>query len=82
VARIINQRELRNQTAAVLRDVQAGETIIVSRNGMPVAELRPIPPRRFVPRAVIAAAARTAPPVDPQRFRADLDAVVDQSADG
>ena len=82
MSRIITQRELRNDSAAVLRDVQAGQTIIVSRNGVPVAELRPIPPRRFVPRAVIADAARRAPRVDASRLRADLDAVVDQSVDG
>jgi prevent-host-death family protein len=81
VPRIINQRELRNESAAVLRDVQAGETIVISRNGVPVAELRPIPPRRFVPRAVIAAAARNAPRIDPARFREDLDAVVGQPVD-
>jgi prevent-host-death family protein len=43
------QRELRNQSAAVLREVEAGQTIIVSRNGMPVGELRPIRRRHFVP---------------------------------
>ena len=80
--RIITQRELRNDSAAVLREVQAGQTIIISRSGVPVAELRPIPPRRFVPRAVIAEAARRAPRVDAGRLRADLDAVVDQSVDG
>ena len=80
--RIITQRELRNDSGAVLREVQAGQTIIVTRNGVPVAELRPVPPRRFVPRAAIADAARRAPRVDAGRFRADLDAVVDQSADG
>lgn len=80
--RIINQRELRNDSAAILREVQAGQAIIVSRNGIPVAELRPIPPRRFVPRAVIADAARRAPRIDAGRLRADLDAVVDQSVDG
>jgi prevent-host-death family protein len=80
--RIITQRELRNQSAAVLREVEAGRTIIVSRNGTPVAELRPIRLRRFVPRAVLAAAAAQAPRVDAARFRADLDAVIDQSIDG
>jgi len=78
----ITQRELRNDSGTVLREVQAGQTIIVTRNGVPVAELRPIPPRRFVPRAVIADAARRAPRVDAARLRADLDAVVDQSVDG
>lgn len=82
MTRHINQRELRNDSAAVLREVQAGETMIVTRNGTPVAELRPIAPRRFVPRATIADAARSAPSIDLRRFRADLDAAVDPSVDG
>lgn len=80
--RTITQRELRNESAAVLREVQAGKTIVVTRNGVPVAELRPVPPRRFVPRAVIAEAGRRAPRVDAARWRADLDAAVDQSPHG
>ena len=80
--RIITQRELRNDSAAVLREVQAGQTIVVTRNGVPVAELRPMGGRRFVPRAVIAEAAKRAPRIDAARFRADLDAIVDQSIDG
>ena len=82
MSRIITQRELRNDSAAVLRDVQAGQTFIVTRNGTPVAELRPIAPHRFVPRTVIAAAAERAPRVDASRFRADVDAFIDQSVDG
>jgi prevent-host-death family protein len=81
VSRIINQRELRNQSAAVLREVEAGETIVVTRNGTPVAELRPIRARRFVLRATISQAAARAPRIDAGRFRADLDAVVDQRLD-
>ena len=81
MSKIINQRELRNDSAAILREVQAGQAITISRNGVPVAELRPIPPRRFVPRAVIADAASRAPRVDAGRLRADLDAVVEQSID-
>ena len=80
--RSINQRELRNASAEVLREVQAGRTIIVTRNGVPVAELRPIQPRRFVPRALIADAAAHAPRIDSGRFRADLDASVDHSING
>ncbi len=82
VSRSITQRELRNDSGAILREVQAGQTIIITRNGVPVAELRPVPPRRFVPRAVIVDAAKRAPRVDAARLRADLDAVVDQSIDG
>ncbi len=79
--RTITQRELRNDSAAVLREVQAGKILIVTRNGMPVAELRPLPPRQFVPRAVIADAAGRAPRIDAARFRRDLDDVIDQSVD-
>jgi prevent-host-death family protein len=77
VSRTITQRELRNDSAAVLRDVEDGQVITVTRNGTPVAELRPIPPRRFVSRGAIAEAARRSPRVDFARLRADLDAVVD-----
>ena len=72
--RTITQRELRNQSAAVLREVEAGRTIIVSRNDIPVGELRPIKRRRFVPRAAIAEAAGKAARIDAAQFRADLDA--------
>lgn len=78
----ITQQELRNDSTAVLREVQAGQTFIVTRNGVPAAELRPIQPRRFVPRAIVAEAAARAPHIDAERFRTDLDAVIDQSVDG
>ena len=35
------------------------------------------PPRRFVPRDVLIQAARTAPRIDAERFRADIDALID-----
>ena len=35
------------------------------------------PPRRFVPRDVLMQAARTAPRIDAERFRADIDALID-----
>jgi prevent-host-death family protein len=82
MSRTITQRELRNESAAVLREVEAGRTIIVTRNGTPVAELRPLRPHRFVPRGVIAHAAERAPRVDAARFREDVDAVIDQRIDG
>jgi prevent-host-death family protein len=45
VVRTIPHRELRNNSSAVLRDVQAGETIAVTNKGEVVAVLVP-PPRR------------------------------------
>lgn len=38
--------------------------------------------RRFVSRAVLADAARGAPRIDAQRFRDDLDAMIDSDVDG
>jgi prevent-host-death family protein len=76
--RIITQRQLRNQSAAVLREVEAGRTIVVTRNGTPVAELRPIRPRRFALRITLAQAVARAPRIDAVQFRADLGAVMDQ----
>jgi prevent-host-death family protein len=75
--RTITQRELRNDSAAVLREVEAGRTVIVSRNGTPVGELRPVNRRRFVSRAAIADDSGNAARIDAEQFRADLDAVVD-----
>jgi antitoxin (DNA-binding transcriptional repressor) of toxin-antitoxin stability system len=80
--RVITQRELRNDSARVLREVEAGETLVVARGGQPIAELSPARPRRFVPRATILIAAPRAPRVDFARLRADLDAVADPAVDG
>ncbi|MCZ8132973.1 MAG: type II toxin-antitoxin system prevent-host-death family antitoxin [Steroidobacteraceae bacterium] len=79
--RTVSQRELRNDSGAVLREVESGRSVIITRNGTPVAELRPLGPRRFVPREALAQAARSAPRIDAVRFRADVDAVIDQGVD-
>lgn len=42
----VASRELRNETAGLLRRVQAGEDITVTLNGRPVARLVPFEPAR------------------------------------
>lgn len=76
----IAQRELRNDNAKVIDAVAAGESFIVTRNGVPIAELRPIRPNRRtnVPKAELMALATSGPPVNLKQFQADLDRVVDQ----
>ena len=81
MSRTISQRKLRNDSAAVLREVESGQTLVITRNGTPVAELRPLGPRRFVPRELLAHADKVAPRVDAQRFRANVDAFIDQCID-
>ncbi len=81
MTRTISQRELRNDSAAVLREVEGGRTLVVTRNGSPVAELRPLGARRYVPREHLVASAGSAPPIDARRFRDDVDAILDQRVD-
>ena len=77
MSRTISQRELRNESGEIMRALDRGEDFIVTRNGIPVGELRPAR-RRFVTRDLLLAAFRTAPAIDPERFRADVDGVADQ----
>ncbi|MGO8874272.1 MAG: type II toxin-antitoxin system Phd/YefM family antitoxin [Acidimicrobiales bacterium] len=74
--RTIPQRELRNDNARVIEAVASGESFVVTRNGIPVAELRPI--RTARPRFVPKALATAGPHVDLDQFRADLDRSIDQ----
>ena len=71
-------RELRNHGGEVVDRVVAGEVLVVTRSGKPVAELRPLR-RRGLDMATILARWRHLPPVDPVAFRADVDEAVDQS---
>jgi prevent-host-death family protein len=80
MARTIAQRDLRNENAKVMDAVAAGETFVVTRNGEPVAELRPIHRgrRTFITRDEVASLAGAAVRIDHRRFRADLDRLIDQ----
>lgn len=81
MASTIPQRELRNDNARVIEAVMGGQTFVVTRNGEPVAELRPMRSRRreLVSRSEIVELSRTPVRIDPQRFRDDVDAAIDQS---
>ena len=81
MAKTIAQRQLRNDNAKVIEAVVSGESFVVTRNGVPVAELRPIQltRRTFVPASELLLLAAAGPRIDRERFRADLDRVVDQS---
>lgn len=63
-----------------MRKLDAGETFIVTRNGVPVGELTPLRRHRFVAAEAAVALFRPAPAVDGRRFRSDLDQVASQDA--
>ncbi len=78
MTREITQRELRNGSGEIMRELDAGESFIVTRNGVPVGELTPLRRHRFVPAETALALFRTAPAVDFSRFRSDLDSAARQ----
>jgi prevent-host-death family protein len=72
----VTVRELRNKGGEVLERVERGEHVIVTRDGRPVAELRPLPRPSARPSELIARRNRL-PHVDPEALRRDIDTVVD-----
>jgi antitoxin (DNA-binding transcriptional repressor) of toxin-antitoxin stability system len=76
--REISQRELRNDSGEVMRGLERGESFIVTRNGVPIGTLAPLRTGHFTPAAAAVAAFRGASPIDYERFRADIDAHIDQ----
>ena len=71
-------RELRNHGGDVVDRVEAGHAVTVTRDGRPVAELRPIR-SQGVAAAILLERWRHLPTVDPGRRRRDVDALIDQS---
>jgi len=80
MGREITQRELRNNSGEIMRELDEGGTFVVTRNGVPVGELTPLRRHRFVAAEAAVAMFGNAPPVDYRRFRADLDASASQDA--
>jgi prevent-host-death family protein len=71
-------RDLRNHGGKVLDRVAGGETLTVTRDGVAVAELRPLP-RRPLPAAILLQRWRGLPAVDPLKLRTDIDDLMDPS---
>jgi prevent-host-death family protein len=74
VGESIGQRELRNDSGAVMRRVEQGESFTITRNGRPVADLVPHARAEQVGGRTLAEVAesfRALPVVDAQRWRAE-----------
>ena len=80
MAREITQRELRNESGEIMRALDRGETFLVTRNGVPVGELTPLRQRQFVAAGAAVSVFGGAAGIDAKRFRADVDALLDQDA--
>jgi prevent-host-death family protein len=74
----VSIRELRNKGGEVVDRVAQGEEVTITRAGRPVAALRPVSAEGL--RAdVLLSRWRGLPVVDPARWRADVDDVLDAS---
>lgn len=71
-------RELRNQGGRVLERVTKGEAVTVTRDGHPVAELRPLPRRPLSAAALLKRWCRL-PVIDAAKLKAGIDTVLDSS---
>jgi antitoxin (DNA-binding transcriptional repressor) of toxin-antitoxin stability system len=78
MAREISQRQLRNDSGDIMRELDQGKTFVVTRNGVPVGELTPLRRHRFVSADAAVAMFQNAPDIDLSRLRADLDRVASQ----
>ncbi len=74
----VTVRELRNSGGEVLRRVERGERVVVTRDGTPVAELRPLPHPSVGPAELIRRRKRL-PKVNPEALRRDIDDLLDPS---
>ncbi|MFF4617652.1 hypothetical protein [Nonomuraea jabiensis] len=70
-------RQFVNDSGGVTRGLREGKRYILTLNGEPLAEVKPIKRRRFVPTAEAQAVFATAPAIDWDEVRADLDAMID-----
>jgi prevent-host-death family protein len=69
----ITQREFRNNSAAVMDAVEAGETYVVTRNGVQVAEVRPVARRRRLTAEELVEKRRGLPCVDHAQMTREAD---------
>ncbi|MBE1499942.1 prevent-host-death family protein [Amycolatopsis lexingtonensis] len=70
---VISQREFRNNSAAIMDAVEAGETYHVTRNGVEIAELRPVSRRKRFTAAELVERHKRLPKIDATALRREAD---------
>jgi len=60
----MRQRDLRNQSGEIMRELDDGNSCVITRNGVPVGELTSLHRHRFVTAAAAVALFKNAPQVD------------------
>lgn len=76
MAEVVTVRDLRNRGGAILDEVARSGAVLITRDGLPVAELRPLTGPALTARELIRRR-RSLPAVDPEALRADIDDLLD-----
>jgi antitoxin (DNA-binding transcriptional repressor) of toxin-antitoxin stability system len=71
--KVISLREFCNNSAAVMDQVEAGEIFHITRNGIEIAELRPLPRGRRLSAEELVERARRLPRIDHAEMRREAD---------
>ena len=58
----LNIRQAKTHLSRYLKDIEAGETIVLCRHNVPIAEIRPLPKQRKTPRQLGTAKGQVAVP--------------------
>jgi len=74
----VSVRQFVADSGAVTRGLRQGRTYTLTLNGEPLAKMIPIRRRRAVPKEEVLAIFATAPVVDADELRADLDKAISQ----
>ena len=73
----VSIRDLRNHGGEIVDRAAAGERIVITRSGRPVAELRPVKQPRST--AQVIERWKHLPAIDEVAFRRDVDSLIDQT---
>lgn len=72
----VSVRDLRNRGGAIIDAVSRGGSVVITRDGTPVAEVHPLPRVPLSTRELIRRR-QALPDVNPDQLRADIDDLID-----
>jgi prevent-host-death family protein len=78
MTRIISQRELRNDSADIMRRLESGESFIITRHGKQIGVLSPMHRPQFSKMADVCDAFQGLAPLSYDDLRRDIDTYVNQ----
>lgn len=78
MVRELTPADLQHDSEEIIRALEAGESFLLTHDGVPVGEIVPIERHTFVPAEDVARLFSGLRPINYGRFRRDLDEYIDQ----